>query len=266
MCGKATYRSDLFAVGMSMLVCLTGIGAQAFKIEPNPIVDPQNAKVILNGLENIIEDDLIDFIQQSLAVLPQNRFTSAQEMYNVLLQIKNHSESINEIERLREKIDKLQEKLDERSNSVNSDKTSGVPTVTLDPKTFTSPSSNKESLTKQGKKDFTKYTIDNGVKKYPKNRLVLAVVTEYMKRNPRTTFTELKTIFPDNIQGSWGVVKQLSAIADKDKPRYFTKEEEIILDGNQEKIVVCTQWTLYNVSIFIDKARKLKFIINAVSK
>lgn len=266
MCGRATYQSDLFAVGMTMLVCLTGIGAQAFKIEPNPIVDPQNAKVILNGLENIVEDDLVDFIQESLAVLPQNRFASAQEMYNVLLQIKNHSESINEIEKLREKIDKLQEKLDERSNTVNSDKTSGVPIVTLDPQTFTSSSSNKESSTKKTERDYTKYTLDNGVKKYAKNRLVLAVVTEYMKRNPQTTFTELKKIFPDNILGNkLGVLQKLSTVPEKEKKRYFIKEEEIILDANKEKIVVCNGWTVDNLPIFIDKARTLGFVINIAS-
>lgn len=63
MCGKAMYQSDLFALGMTMLVCLTGIGAHAFQIEPNPIVDPQNARVILDGLEDIIGQNLTNFIQ-----------------------------------------------------------------------------------------------------------------------------------------------------------------------------------------------------------
>lgn len=125
----------------------------------------------------------------------------------------------------------------------------------------------KETTANGGGKDYTKYTLDNDTKKYPKNRLVLAVVKEYMRRNPKTTFTELKRIFPDSILGNkLGVVQKLSTVPDKEKKRYFTKEEEIILDANKEKIVVCNGWAVDNIAIFIDKARTLGFVIKAVSK
>lgn len=130
MCGKAMYQSDLFAVGMTMLVCLTGIAAHTFRIEPNPIVDPQNARVILDGLEDIIGDNLTDFIKKSLAVLPQNRFESAQEMYEKLLQIKNPS-SAGEIKRMQEEIKRLKGLLKTPDNGFKHE-TSGVTKIILD--------------------------------------------------------------------------------------------------------------------------------------
>lgn len=140
MCGKAMYQSDLFAVGMTMLVCLTGIGAHGFKIEPNPIVDPQNAKVRLDGLEEIIGKILTVFIQESLAVLPQNRFESAQEMRETLLQIKNAqymamgaNHAKNEMEKMRKEIERLKGQLKTQDKDFKHEK-SGIKQVAKDNK------------------------------------------------------------------------------------------------------------------------------------
>lgn len=136
MCGKAMYQSDLFAVGMTMLVCLTGMGAHAFRIEPNPIVDPQNARVILDGLEEIIGENLANFIQESLAVLPQNRFESAQVMREKLLQTKNAQYAGNardKMEEMQKEIDRLKRGLKAQDQGVK-DKKSGVKKVAKDNK------------------------------------------------------------------------------------------------------------------------------------
>ncbi|HNN82436.1 MAG TPA: PD-(D/E)XK nuclease family protein, partial [Leptospiraceae bacterium] len=56
-------------------------------------------------------------------------------------------------------------------------------------------------------KDRTKYHFLGNV--YPKNRLVLAVVKEYIKQNPNSTIKSLKKIFSDDIHGSpkWGIIR-----------------------------------------------------------
>jgi len=377
-----------------MLVCLTGIGAHAFRIEPNPIVDPQNARVILDGLEDIIGEFLTGFIQESLAVLPQNRFESAQEMRETLLQIKNAQYMAmganlarNEMEKMRKEIERLKKELKTQDEDFQPEK-SGVTQVVIDtgiittqkevngfniikrviknggldetrlylkdtvefcginidndqkktlirlyfndennlsfaivlsngkedtynintlkgiaPKKeqildrakelisgkkppvkvnnslldeairqtgYTPKEEVEEKKEDVGGKDYTKYTLNNGVEKYAKNRLILAVVREYIRQNPKTTLTQLKSVFPDNLQGSLGVVQKLSTVAKKE--RYFTKKEEIILDGNNEKIVVCNQWGIDkttkkgNFTDFVDHARKLGFVIETVSK
>ena len=59
-----------------------------------------------------------------------------------------------------------------------------------------------------GKKDSTKY-IFNGVR-YCKNRLVFAVVKEYIKQNPKITTSELESVFDYSLQGNrnHGVIKR----------------------------------------------------------
>ena len=107
--------------------------------------------------------------------------------------------------------------------------------------------------------DYSKY-IFNG-KEYGKGRLVLAVVKAYVQDNPSITYTQLKTIFYDKIQGSTGVVATIEEA--KSKRKDFTKryyvEEPIFLD--QKQILVCTQWGIGNIDNFIDKAKNLGYFI-----
>lgn len=107
--------------------------------------------------------------------------------------------------------------------------------------------------------DYSRY-IFNG-KEYGKGRLVLAVVKAYVQDNPSITYTQLKTIFYDKIQGSTGVVATIEEAKSKRRDyakRYYVKEP-IFLD--QKQILVCTQWGIGNIDNFINKAMNLGYFI-----
>jgi hypothetical protein len=116
----------------------------------------------------------------------------------------------------------------------------------------------------KGKKDTTKYTF-NG-KAYGKGRLVLAVVKDYVSKNPNTTFDELKKAFPDEWQAGGAkklenrdVFARLSdaekKFEDKGKRYHFFKEGEPI-QLSDEVIAVSNQWGIGNIGDFVDGSNK----------
>ena len=110
------------------------------------------------------------------------------------------------------------------------------------------------------KKDTTRYMFNGNV--YLKNRLVLAVVKEYVKLNAPLTINELKNVFPRTLQGSIGVVedsKYASTRYDYGK-RFFTREGEVLHLSDGEAFV-CTQWGIGNIENFIRKAEQIGFKI-----
>ena len=62
----------------------------------------------------------------------------------------------------------------------------------------------------------------------------MAVVNSYVNSNPTISFDELSKVFPDDLQGSNGVVRLLKDVPEKQRKlgdgnkRYFAKPEEII--------------------------------------
>ena len=99
-----------------------------------------------------------------------------------------------------------------------------------------------------------------GGKIYPKNRLVLAIVLDYVKNN-NPTFDELCEAFDKSLQGSLGVVQKLEdvlKIKDSGK-RFFTNDVIDLKDGT--KTVVCTQWGIFNIVKFVKQARNLGYPI-----
>ena len=58
---------------------------------------------------------------------------------------------------------------------------------------------------KPQQRDKTRYMFNGNV--YLKNRLVLAIVKDYVSNNPTITSGELKMIFDKSLQGSIGVVE-----------------------------------------------------------
>ena len=111
-------------------------------------------------------------------------------------------------------------------------------------------------------RDKTKYIFEGKV--YAKNRLVLSVVKNFvLKNNP--TYTELTKFFDKSLQGSLGVVELYSnAIKVSDaKKRFFLKDEDIIFLPDA-KIVVCTQWGIFNIVKFIKQAKTLGFDIETI--
>lgn len=101
-------------------------------------------------------------------------------------------------------------------------------------------------------RDYSKYIFSG--EKLSKNRLVLAVVKQYVKDKQPKDFNELEKAFPKKLQGSKGVVKRdqdLSHTERKEKRFFVDAGDEIILaDGTKAR--VCTQWTSSNIAVFID--------------
>lgn len=80
-------------------------------------------------------------------------------------------------------------------------------------------------------------------KKYRKRNLVYAVVEKYVKEhNRQISYTTLKEIFPDTLQGSYGVIKNIQEYKnlsqEQQRDRFFDKPIKILSD----EVYVCTQW------------------------
>lgn len=112
-------------------------------------------------------------------------------------------------------------------------------------------------------RDKTRYMFNGNV--YLKNKLVLAVIKDYVSKNEAITCNELKTVFDKSLQGSIGVV-EYESIAKQRKDyqvRFFEKEDEILrlVDGN---ILVCSQWGILNISNFIKRAEQLGYEVQQI--
>ena len=114
-------------------------------------------------------------------------------------------------------------------------------------------------------RDKTRYMFNGNV--YLKNKLVLAIVKDYVSKNQAITCNELKMVFDKSLQGSIGVV-EYEHIAKQRKDyhvRFFEKEDEILrlVDGN---MMVCSQWGVLNISNFIKRAEQLGYKIEQISR
>ncbi|HIY96519.1 MAG TPA: hypothetical protein H9729_02415 [Candidatus Borkfalkia excrementigallinarum] len=119
------------------------------------------------------------------------------------------------------------------------------------------------SAPETGKRDTTRYMFNGGV--FPKNRLVLAVVQEYVRRHTFLTCSQLKQVFEKSLQGSIGVVEtvQIARLRPDYEVRFFTREQEVLhlSDGD---MYVCTQWGILNIPNFIKRAEQLGFQIDSI--
>jgi hypothetical protein len=111
-----------------------------------------------------------------------------------------------------------------------------------------------QELTKKlNKRDMSKYTV-NRKGRYGKNRMVEAVVKQYLEVNQATTIAKLKQLFPDNLQGSLGVIRS-GEDEIKDKSRYFAATHP----ATKETYYICNQWGTQTVN-FIDYVNNSKDI------
>ena len=111
----------------------------------------------------------------------------------------------------------------------------------------------------KGKRDTSKYTFNGEA--FAKSRLVLAVVKDYVSKNPDTSFDDLKKAFPDEWQaggaksGNRAVFVRLieaeNLFKDKGHRRHFFKEGETI-QLSDEVIAVSNQWGIGNIGGFVD--------------
>ena len=72
-------------------------------------------------------------------------------------------------------------------------------------------------------------------------------------------------MFDKSLQGSLGVVElydDAAKVSDAQK-RYFMKDEDVLTLQNQ-KVVVCTQWGIFNIVKFVKRAQALQFDIETI--
>ena len=74
--------------------------------------------------------------------------------------------------------------------------------------------SSRYVLQKQGRshsksRDTSKFSLDDGVNYFGKGKFVREVVAAYLSAHPSITFEQLEQVFPDELQGSYGVIRRL---------------------------------------------------------
>jgi hypothetical protein len=102
-------------------------------------------------------------------------------------------------------------------------------------------------------RDNTKYSIDGGTNYFGKNRIVREIIIRYIELHPKLTFRQLEQIFPDEMQGSYGVVRSLEELHEMEhdrkdlETRYLMKEDELLKTADGVRFAVCNQWGAYNI-------------------
>lgn len=118
---------------------------------------------------------------------------------------------------------------------------------------------------KEYEKDYSQYIFQD--KTYGKRRLVLAVVSQYLKDNQNTNFEQLRyEIFFDSLQGM-NVVAELEEaqqlFVETGYKRHFIAENERLITSDNCQIAVSNQWGIGNINAFINRARELGYQIEA---
>ncbi len=101
-------------------------------------------------------------------------------------------------------------------------------------------------------RDTTKYSIDGGKNYFGKGKFVREIVATYLSAHPSITFVQLEQVFPEELQGSYGVVRSLEDIFNSDhdlkdlKTRYVMDEDKILTTKDGIRFVVSNQWGSFN--------------------
>lgn len=109
-------------------------------------------------------------------------------------------------------------------------------------------------------RDYTKYNVEGLGENLNKRKLVFTIVKNYIEKN-NPSFEELQNAFPDEVQGSNGVIKRESEVTD---PKRFNMREPLKIQ-NGAHVVVSNQWG-ENIEDFIKAAIKLGFEITKSSQ
>ena len=108
-------------------------------------------------------------------------------------------------------------------------------------------------------KNYTKYTIEGVAENLGKSKLALAIIEDYVSKNPMD-FAILNAAFPDECQGGiHGVFRKKEDV--KDFKRYYMDKPIKLIDGIT--IVVTNQWGINNIPELIDRANKLGYKITS---
>ena len=114
--------------------------------------------------------------------------------------------------------------------------------------------------------DYTEYSLDGGPF-LGKNKFVYAVVADYIKRHPVSTFEDIERVFPPTLQGSFGVVRTIEYIKEKNYNgrRYFKEPEFVLKDANGIPFAVSTEWGKSNIERFLKVVRQLGYHVKLSS-
>ena len=110
-------------------------------------------------------------------------------------------------------------------------------------------------------RDYTKYNVEGIGDNFNKRKLVYEVIKDWTSKN-KSSFEELKKVFPDEIQGTKGLIMKESEV--KDPKRFNMKEPLSIKNGLH--VVVSNQWGSKNVDTFLNLVSGLGYKIEKVSK
>ena len=120
-----------------------------------------------------------------------------------------------------------------------------------------------ESVEQKKKKDTTKYNF-NGKVGLKQQEMVEAVIRQYLKDKPSSSFEELQKAFPQRLQGTYGCVCKVSDIV---APERFRPEHVVLMDGTE--IAICSQWGRAwgngNIPRFLDGVRKLGYLVEEIT-
>jgi hypothetical protein len=113
----------------------------------------------------------------------------------------------------------------------------------------------KQPRSKNGSngRDNTKYSIDGGANYFGKNKIVREIIIRYLELHPKMTYRQLEQIFPDDMQGSYGVIRSLEELSEMEHDskdlatRYLMKNEELLKTADGVRFAVCNQWGSYNI-------------------
>jgi hypothetical protein len=109
-------------------------------------------------------------------------------------------------------------------------------------------------------KDKTQYQFLDKI--YGKGQLVRSIVKHYLETNPSTTFDQLREVFPDKILPSLGVVALIEKVQEKGNfKRYFVREDQLLITGDDQTIAVCNQWSLEKITSILSIAKNLGYQI-----
>jgi len=119
----------------------------------------------------------------------------------------------------------------------------------------------QKPVKEKGDRDRNGYTF-NG-EQYGKGPLVLAILREHVRANPKSTFDLLKKAFPDELLKGYGVFQSYEKAMDisKVRKRFFLNDNQLVR-LNDKNIAICNQWSSDNILPFLSHARKLGYKID----
>ena len=124
--------------------------------------------------------------------------------------------------------------------------------------------SNDKVATKKTR-DTTKYSFQG--ESYTKRALVLAVIKHHCNANQNLSKNDLKKAFPQELQGSAGVFISFEdaqqILLKTGHIRHFLNDDDLI-EAENSKLAVSTQWGKDNILDFIERAKNLGYSIEAI--